>query len=105
MPSTGVTIAVYVFVLGAALCVGFVGWFVWSCIREPPTMTYAEALGFKLEGAKARRIEWEPGRYISFDGVMQPNRRLPMRVLHEGTIGKAYATMEHDAMADDWLLL
>lgn len=57
MPSTGVTIAVCVFALGAAFSAGFVGWIVWSCIREPPTMTYAEALGLMLEGAKARRIE------------------------------------------------
>lgn len=105
MPSTGVTIAVYVFALGAAFSAGFVGWIVWSCIREPPTVTYAEALGFTLEGAKARRIEWGPGRYISFDGVMRLNRRLPIRFLCEGTIGEPYTTTEHDAMADDWLLL
>lgn len=57
MPSSATTNAVYVFVLGAALCAGFVGWIVWSRIREPPTMTYAEAIGFMLESAKARRIE------------------------------------------------
>lgn len=85
MPSTGVTIAVYVLALGAAFSAGFVGWIVWSCIREPLTMTYAEPLGLMLEGAKARRIGWESGRYISFDWVMQSKQRLqrlPMRVLH-----------------------
>ena len=68
-------------------------------------MTYAEALGLMIEGAKARRTEWEPGRYISFDGVMQLRRRLPMRFLYDSSLGEAYTTTEHDAMADDWLLL